>query len=98
MTLTLKPWMTGLLIATICVLAGFAAGQITQANSARDATASARATPVQDKATTGQLRTLNNAVRQIVDYQREATLNIDKMTENSYWTCRALAAAPHVCQ
>lgn len=33
MTVTLKPWMVALLIATVCVLAGFAAGQITSAQS-----------------------------------------------------------------
>lgn len=62
MTVTLKPWMTALLIATVCVLAGFAVGQVTTAQSAKDAAASARATAVQDRAVLAQLKKLNRAI------------------------------------
>lgn len=34
----------------------------------------------------------------INDYQREAAANLDATADNTYWMCRALASAPHVCE
>lgn len=108
MTITLKPWMTVLLIATICVLAGFAIGQVTSAQSAKDASASARAQKVKDAAVLTQLKKLNRAigspsgitsrpetlVRSLADVRAET----EKVADNTYWMCRELAAAPHACK
>lgn len=62
MTITLKPWMTVLLIGTICVLAGFAIGQVTSTQAAKDASASARALAVKDQAVISQLKKLNRSI------------------------------------
>jgi hypothetical protein len=56
MTVTLKPWMAALTIATISVLAGFSISQITAAKSERATTS---ATSVQDRAAVTQLKEIN---------------------------------------
>jgi predicted RND superfamily exporter protein len=87
MTLTLKPWMTVLIVATICVLAGFAVGQVTQANSARDASASAT-----DRAVYQQLRQLNRSIG--ANYKPNTVLSeLEQITKNTYEVCDEISFA-----
>lgn len=88
MTITLKPWMTALLIATICVLAGFAAGQIANARSEKTASAS--------NAQTTQLRQINRTLKNAVGSQYTSNsilgrlYNIQKNTGN---VCREVSGS-----
>lgn len=93
MTITLKPWMTILLIATICVLSGFAVGQITQANSAKNANIAA--SQVRDRAVINQLKTLNRRIGKPGIWGQESLLagtsqtvrELKRTARNTYWMC-----------
>ena len=93
MTTTLKPWTTVLLIATICVLAGFAVGQVTAANSAKDAGVSARTMAVKDKAVDKRLRQVVNQLKAVNNrlggesYGSSIHDELENVATNTYWTC-----------
>lgn len=91
MTITLKPWMTVLAVGVVCVLAGLVIGQVTTAQSAKDAAASARATAVQDRAVLKEMRNLNRFMFQL------ALPELRDIRTNTGKVCLELAGSP-VCQ
>lgn len=87
MTITLRPWMTILLVALIGALGGLAIGQITQAHSAK-ATASS--------ATTRSLRGIKSDLDNINESVGSTFLKgtvideLDDIKTNTGQTCRAV--------
>jgi|GEM_PF-5442263 len=85
MTITLKPWMTVLLVATICILLGFAVGQVTSAQSTKSASVSNAAS----RQIVNQLKQTNRTLNSIKTSLGTSNYGTGIM-RNTYKTCAAV--------
>jgi len=89
MSVTLKPWSIGTLIATFAVLVGFAVGQVTASNAGGSAS---YVSSVQDKAVAKELKKLNKNIG--AKYTTDSIMGrLYQIQVNTGYVCREVSGS-----